>query len=179
MKPDSNYFALLHWQKCEGFQYPVGEGSGEEAGLRQRAMPSCVLVGRTLCSPRSTLTMHLRPLCWQLHSKNSLTFKEGGQDPHRRVFTAPLLVKARTPQATRVLPQPETLATGAALDASLGHGPPRHPTVQMRKGAQRGWLAAQGHPAGEPGTWRKPLLGSQCCSYHGGRGAGGKGVQAG
>lgn len=64
---------------------------------------------------------------------------------------------------------------GAALDDSLGHGHPHHPRSADKKQTQRGWVAAQGHPAGEPGTWCKPLLGSQCRSYHGGHGVGERG----
>lgn len=150
-------------------------GFGKEADLRPGVILSRVLVGRTLCSSRSTLKTHLWPLCWQLRSTHSLTFKEGGQDTHRRAFTAPLLVKARTPQASEVSPQHERLAVGAALHASLGRGHPHHPCNTDRKQTQRGWVAAQGHPAGEPGTRHKPLLGSQCRSYHGGYRAGERG----
>ena len=106
-------------------------GFGREAGLRPGVTLSPVLVGRTLCSSRSTLKMHLRPLCWQLRSTHSLSFKEGGQDTHRRAFTAPLLVKARTPQAMEVSPQHREVSRGCrstcfpgmwAPSPSLQHG---------------------------------------------------------
>lgn len=57
-------------------------------------------VGRTLCSsdPHLKCTFGLS-LATPQH-EFTFIFKEGGQDTYRRVFTAPLLIKPRTPQAT-------------------------------------------------------------------------------
>lgn len=78
-------------------------------------MLSGVRVGRTLCSSRSTLKMHLPASLLATPEHEFTYFKGRGQDTYRRVFTfAAYKEPARTPQATELSPRAERLAVGAA-----------------------------------------------------------------